>query len=76
MFDDIHALTPDRAARLTSLAEQSRPLLAQECGMEAVQRFLHGQSASVMDSIAVTRELLGAGPGSLGTAKEIEPPRV
>ncbi|WP_329131265.1 hypothetical protein OG552_34365 [Streptomyces sp. NBC_01476] len=71
MFDDVHGLTPDRAARLTSLVEQSLPLFGQERGMEAVQRFLHSQGASVIDSIVVTRELLGAGQGSLGTAKEI-----
>ncbi|MFF1788046.1 hypothetical protein ACFVX9_16500 [Kitasatospora sp. NPDC058243] len=71
MFDDIHGLTPERAARLTPLVEQSRPMLDQEEGMEAVQRFLRDQEASVIDSIVVTRELLGAGPASLGPAKEI-----
>ncbi|MEU9945015.1 hypothetical protein [Streptomyces lavendulae] len=71
MFDDVHGLTPDRAARLASLVEQSLSLLDQEHGMEAAQRFLHSQGASVIDSIVVTRELLGAGQGSLGTAKEI-----
>ncbi|WP_234322967.1 hypothetical protein [Streptomyces sp. NRRL S-350] len=71
MFDDVHGLTPDRAALLTSLVEQSLPLLDQEHGMEAVQRFLHSQEASVIDSIVITRELLGAGQGSLGMAKEI-----
>ncbi|MEV0192194.1 hypothetical protein AB0I39_27100 [Kitasatospora purpeofusca] len=39
--------------------------------MEAAQRFLHSQGASVIDSIVVTRELLGAGQGCLGTAKQI-----
>jgi hypothetical protein len=65
VFDDIHGLTPERAARLTSLAEQSLSLLAQGGGMDSVQRFLRDQGAGVIDSIAVTRELLGAGPGSL-----------
>ncbi|WP_244305043.1 hypothetical protein [Kitasatospora cheerisanensis] len=71
MFDDVHGLTPDRAARLTSLVEQRLPLLDQEGEMEAVQRFLRDQAASVIDSIVITREVLGAGPASLGTAKEI-----
>ncbi|MFJ4689460.1 hypothetical protein [Streptomyces sp. NPDC088789] len=48
MFDDVHGLTPDRAARLASLVEQSLSLLDQEHGMEAAQRFLHSQGASVV----------------------------
>ncbi|MFJ9777828.1 hypothetical protein ACIRVF_42420 [Kitasatospora sp. NPDC101157] len=71
MFGDIHGLSPERSAHLASLVEQSRPLLDQEEEMEAVQRFLRDQETSVMDSIVVTRELLGARPESLGAAKEI-----
>ncbi|MFE2036187.1 hypothetical protein ACFXBB_23645 [Streptomyces scopuliridis] len=71
MFNDMHGLTRERRARLTYLAEQCQPLAAREDGMELVQQFLRDQGASVIDSIAVTRELLGAGPGSLGEAKGI-----
>ncbi|MFI0965786.1 hypothetical protein ACH4S8_30985 [Streptomyces sp. NPDC021080] len=39
--------------------------------MDAVQELLSSRQVSVMDSILVTRELLGAGPRSLGEAKSI-----
>jgi uridine kinase len=69
MFENIRGLAPERAARLAALLEQCQPLLEHDSGMEAVQRMLRDQGAGVIDSIAVTRELLGAGPGSLGEAK-------
>ncbi|MCX5328371.1 MULTISPECIES: hypothetical protein [unclassified Streptomyces] len=39
--------------------------------MDAVQRLLSDRGVNVMDSILVTRELLGAGPTALGEAKGI-----
>jgi uridine kinase len=71
MFEDIRGLAPERAARLASLVEQCQPLLEQDSGMEAVQRVLRDRGTGVIDSVAVTRELLGAGPGSLAEAKTI-----
>ncbi|MFE4518622.1 hypothetical protein ACFRMQ_31080 [Kitasatospora sp. NPDC056783] len=68
MFENIQGLSPERAARLAYLVEQSGPLLDQDKGMEHVQRLLRDLGAGVMDSIVVTRELLGVG---LGEAKEI-----
>jgi hypothetical protein len=64
-------VTPERAARLTALVQQCRPLLDQDEGMDAVQRRLHDLGTGVMDSILVTRELLGAGRGNFGQAKTI-----
>ncbi|MFG2668494.1 uridine kinase [Streptomyces sp. NPDC048387] len=71
MFEDIRGLSPERAARLARLVEQCEPLLAQGEGMEHVQRRLRDLGAGVLDSIVVTRELLGAGPGGLGEAKGV-----
>jgi len=71
VFDDIHSLSPEQAARWTSLAEQSLALLAEGTEMQAVQRFLLGQGAGLIESIAITRVLIGTGPGSLAKAKEI-----
>lgn len=71
MFDDIHGLGPEEAARWTSLAEQSLDLLAVGADMEAVQRFLLDRGAGVIEAIAITRELIGGGPRSLVKAKEI-----
>jgi hypothetical protein len=71
VFDDIHGLSPEQAARWTCLAEQSLVLLAEGAGMQAVQRFLLGRGACVIESIAITRVLIGTGPGSLAKAKEI-----
>ncbi|MGW7442788.1 hypothetical protein [Kitasatospora sp. NPDC054795] len=68
MLANIQGLSPERAARLAYLVEQCEPLLEQEEGMEPVQRLLRDLGAGVMDSIAVTRELLGVG---LGEAQEI-----
>ncbi|MFE2945155.1 uridine kinase [Streptomyces sp. NPDC059255] len=71
MFEDIRGLAPERAARLASLVEGCRPLLGQGSGMEAVQQLLRDRGTGVIDAVAVTRELLGAGPGSLAEAKTI-----
>jgi len=71
MFETIPGLDPQRAVRLTALVEQCRPLLDQGAGMGAVQRLLLDRGIAVMDAILVTRELLGAGPDTLGQAKTI-----
>ena len=71
MFGNIRGLSPGRAARLGYLVEQCEPLLDQDQGMEQVQRLLRDLGAGVVDSIVITRELLGAGPGDLGEAKRI-----
>lgn len=65
----IHGLDPQRAKRVAELEAECRPLLGQEDGMEAVQHLLAGRGVGVMDSILVTRQLLGAGPSALGKAK-------
>ncbi|WP_330261009.1 uridine kinase family protein [Streptomyces sp. NBC_00539] len=69
MSADVQGLAPERAARLASLVEQCKPLLEQNQDMEQVQRLLRDLGTGAMDSILVTRELLGAGPGALGEAK-------
>ncbi|QKW22849.1 hypothetical protein HUT16_30505 [Kitasatospora sp. NA04385] len=71
MFENVQGLSAERAARLAYLVEQCEPLLDQDEGMEHVQRLLRDLGAGVMESIVVTRELLGAGPGDLGEAKRI-----
>jgi uridine kinase len=71
VFEKIQGLAAERAARLAALVQQCRPLLDRHEDMDAVQRLLHELGAGVMDSILVTRELLGAGPGDLGRAKTI-----
>ncbi|MEW1692933.1 uridine kinase [Streptomyces sp. NPDC091265] len=76
MLEDIPGLSPERAARLADLVEQCKPLLGrgegrEHAGMELVQRLLRDLGTGVMDSIVVTRELLGAGLGDLGEAKGI-----
>ncbi|MFJ1869473.1 hypothetical protein ACIOD1_33295 [Streptomyces sp. NPDC088097] len=68
MFENVQGLSPERAARLADLVEQCEPLLDQDEGMEQVQRLLRDLGSGVMDSIVVTRELLGVG---LGEAEEI-----
>ncbi|GAA3708314.1 hypothetical protein GCM10022224_087300 [Nonomuraea antimicrobica] len=65
----IHGLDPQRARRVAELEAECRPLLGWEDGMEAVQRLLADRGVSVIDSILVTRQLLGAGPSALGEAK-------
>jgi uridine kinase len=71
VFEKIPVRDPERVARLTALVEQCRPLLDHGAGMGAVQRLLNDREIAVMDAILVTRELLGAGPGTLGRAKEM-----
>ncbi|MGW6916916.1 uridine kinase family protein [Kitasatospora sp. NPDC054939] len=70
MFDNVRGLPPERAARLAALVERCAPLLHdREQGMEHVQRLLRDVGATVIESILITRELLGAGPGDQGRAK-------
>ncbi|MEV7679879.1 hypothetical protein AB0O64_15165 [Streptomyces sp. NPDC088341] len=64
-------LDPERAARLSALAAELRPLLATGTEMPAIQEMLSARGIGVMDSIIVTRELLGAGPEALGLAKTL-----
>ena len=71
MFDTVLGLDPERAVRLTALVQQCRPLLDQGKGMDGVQRLLRARNIAIIDAILVTRELLDAGPGTLGQAKEI-----
>jgi hypothetical protein len=70
MFERIQGLTPERAARLTAVVLQCRAVLAQGQGMDEVQRLLRDLGVGVIDSIVITRELLG-GHSNLGRAKEI-----
>lgn len=65
------ALDPARVARISALVMECQPMLDTDAGMEAVQRLLSDRGVSVMDSIIITRELLGAGPTALGDAKGI-----
>ncbi len=67
MFDDIIGLRPEEADRLTALVEQCQPVLANE-GMEAVQALLAQQETSIIQAIAITRELLGREQTPLRTA--------
>ncbi|MCW8103549.1 hypothetical protein [Streptomyces tauricus] len=46
-------------------------MLETDAGMGTVQRLLSDRGVSVLDSIIITRELLGAGPHALGDAKGI-----
>lgn len=62
-------LDPQRAKRVAELEAECRPLLGQEDGMETVQRLLAGRGVGATDSILVTSQLLGGGPGALGKAK-------
>ena len=71
MFDNIPGIAPERAARLASLVQQCLPLLDQAEDMSAAQRLLCDLGTGVMDSILVTRQLLGGGRGDLGQAKTI-----
>ncbi|MFF1840072.1 hypothetical protein ACFVXE_38980 [Streptomyces sp. NPDC058231] len=63
-------IDPDRVARVTALIAECGPLLS-TVDMDAVQELLSARAVGVMDSIIVTRELLGAGPTALGEAKDI-----
>ena len=67
----IQGLDPDRAAQISALVEECRPLLHVGAGMAAVQELLSDRRVSVIDSILITRELLGAGPSALGEAKSM-----
>jgi uridine kinase len=71
MFDEILGLAPERAAELTRLVQLCQPVLDQTGSMDAVQRLLDDLDTPVMDAVLVTRQLLGAGPGTVGEAKSI-----
>jgi hypothetical protein len=58
MFDHVMGLRPEDAARWTALVEKCRPVVAAE-GMEAVQALLTEHGMSAIQTIAVTRALLG-----------------
>lgn len=64
-------LAPDRASRLSALADECSALLAGASGMDDVQALLSERGVGPMDAIFVTRALLGAGESSLREAKEI-----
>ncbi|WP_327714076.1 hypothetical protein OG381_00560 [Streptomyces sp. NBC_00490] len=64
-------LDPARLERISALVTECGPLLGTPAGMDAVQQLLSDRQVSVMDAILVTRELLGAGPTTLGEAKGI-----
>jgi hypothetical protein len=64
----IRGLDPERAARLAPLVPECQQLLAHD-GMEAVQLLLAARHLNIMDSIIVTLDLLGDGPGALNEAK-------
>lgn len=68
---DVHGFDPERAARLAALTAECNSLLREGADMDTVQELLSGRDVGVIDSIMVTRDLLGAGPGDLGRAKEI-----
>ncbi|MFB6837600.1 hypothetical protein [Streptomyces sp. NPDC056361] len=70
MFDHVVGLRPEEAARWTALVEQCRPVLAGE-GMEAVQDLLAERGMSIIQSIAITRALLGWKETSLRIAIDI-----
>lgn len=61
----------ERRTRLEALVEECRGVLDGEAGMDGAQEVLSARGVGVIDSIIVTRELLGAGEGSLGEAKRI-----
>ncbi len=58
MFDQVVGLAPEEAARWTAMVELCRPVLAAK-GIEAVQLLLAEHGMSVIQSIAITRALLG-----------------
>ncbi|MFJ6380032.1 GNAT family N-acetyltransferase [Kitasatospora sp. NPDC092039] len=70
LFPDLLGLTAERAARLTALVEECRPVLAAD-GMEAVQSLLAERGVGVIPAITATRALLGWTGTSLHTARKI-----
>lgn len=69
LFPDVIGMTFEHAARLTAVAEECRPVLAEQ-GMEAVQRLLVEREVSMISAILVTRALLGPSGVSLHAARE------
>ncbi|MCM3300400.1 hypothetical protein ACIQMV_33530 [Streptomyces sp. NPDC091412] len=70
MFDHVIGLRPEEAARWAALVEESRPVLESD-GMEAVQALLAERGMSVIQSIAITRALLGNAETPLRVAIDI-----
>lgn len=70
MFDDVIGLQPEDAARWSALVEQCRPILEND-GMEAVQAFLAKRDVSIIQSIVITRALLGNATTPLRTAIDV-----
>lgn len=56
----------ERLARISDLVAECRPVHASTGGMDAVQELLSARGVPVMDSILVTRKLLGDVPHALG----------
>ena len=70
MFDDIIGLRPEDKERWTAPVGQCHPVLAGE-GMQAVQALLAAQGVSIIQAIAITRELLGRDETTLRTATDV-----
>ncbi|CAL9651438.1 hypothetical protein SUDANB23_06610 (plasmid) [Streptomyces sp. enrichment culture] len=70
MFDHVIGLRPEEAARWAALVEESRPVLESD-GMEAAQALLAEHGMSVVQSIAITRALLGNAETPLRVAIDI-----
>ncbi|MEV0039600.1 hypothetical protein [Streptomyces sp. NPDC050804] len=64
-------LSPERAERVSALTAELRPTLAEGIDMPAIQELLSACGIGVMDSILITRQLLGAGPEALAQAKTL-----
>ncbi|MFJ2954821.1 hypothetical protein [Streptomyces sp. NPDC087270] len=67
----LKGLAPERVARLSVLVAELRSMLATGMDMPVIQQILSARGVGVMDSIIVTRELLGAGSEALGQAKTL-----
>ena len=70
MFDDVIGLSPEDAARWTTLVEQCRPILENN-GMDTVQTFLAEHDVGIIPAIAITRALLGKEETPLRVAIDI-----
>jgi hypothetical protein len=67
----LSGLDPERTVRVSTLVAECEALLERDAGMDDVQRLLSERGVGVTDAIVVTRELLGAGPDTLGQAKTL-----
>ncbi|WP_158706426.1 MULTISPECIES: hypothetical protein [Streptomyces] len=66
---EVLGMDAERLARISDLVAECRPVHASAGGMDAVQELLSARGVPVMDSILVTRKLLGDVPHALGEAK-------